>query len=268
MQSTIYYNKDFALIRKPHWIPSTFGKVESFLDMIKETLSEHTVTWTPLSLLVPTELFPLVISRVEGFEEVSSAEEFEEILCQQVDMFGQDQEFGLLNRLDNETGGFLYFARSPEAFAHFKSLQKSELVKKFYIAQIEGMLKPTAVESWEVESFSRSHLHPQQENPSTLNLNMPIMHSKSNPEKMVAIRDVKDVRLGRSQLHEISTQVDILQYDEKINVTTILATITKGVRHQIRVHMASNGTAIIGDNVYGKNKDYLHLWSIGFQFQA
>ena len=67
-------------------------------------------------------------------------EEDEEILRHQVDMFGQDQEFGLLNRLDNETGGFLYFAKNQKAFDHFKSLQKSELVKKFYLAQIEGKL--------------------------------------------------------------------------------------------------------------------------------
>lgn len=225
------------------------------MDILKETVSEHTITWTPLSSLVPAELFPLVISRVESFKEVTSNEEFEEILRQQVDTFGQDQEFGLLNRLDNETGGFLYFARSPEAFAHFKSLQKSELVKKFYLAQIEGELR----DEKNTSTCNVQHV--------TFNVNLPIMHSKSNPEKMVAIRDVKDVRLGRSQLHEVSTQIDILQYDEKTNVTTMLATITRGVRHQIRVHMASNGTAIIGDNLYGKNKDYLHLWSIGFQFQ-
>ena len=245
MQSTIYQNKDFALIRKPHWIPSTFGEMESFLDMIKETLTEHTITWTPLSSLVSAELFPLVTSRIEKFKEVCSNEEFEEILRQQVDMFGQDQEFGLLNRLDNETGGFLYFARSPEAFAHFKSLQKSELVKKFYLAQIEWALR-------------------EQKSP-TFNIQFPIMHSKSNPEKMIAIRDIKDVRLGRSQLHEVSTQVDILQYNEKTNVTTILATITRGIRHQIRVHMASNGTAILGDSLYGRKWIYLHLRSIGFR---
>lgn len=265
MQTTIYYNKDFVLIRKPHGIPSTFGKVESFLDMIKETLSEHTITWTPLSSLVPAELVPLVISRVEDFKEVTSNEEFEEILRQQVDTFGQDQEFGLLNRLDNETGGFLYFARSPEAFAHFKSLQKSELVKKFYLAQTEWELKHGNMEIWKNEGKNHTFLHPSI--PPSFHIQFPIMHSKSNPEKMVAIRDVKDVRLGRSQLHEVSTQIDILQYDKKTNVTTMLATITKGVRHQIRVHMANNGTAIIGDNVYGKTKDFLHLRSIGFQFQ-
>lgn len=263
MHSTIYQNKDFALIRKPHWIPSTFGKVESFLDMIKETLSGHTITRTPLSSLVPTDLFPLVISRVEGFEEVGSNEEFEAILRQQVDMFGQEQEFGLLNRLDNETGGFLYFARSQEAFAHFKSLQKSGLVRKFYLAQIEWELKHGNMETWKNEGKNDASFHFSI--PPSFHIQFPIMHSKSNPEKMVAIRDDKDLRLWRSKQHEVMTQVDILHYDEKQNVTTILATITRGVRHQIRVHLAANGTAILWDSLYGKKWPYLHLRSLGFK---
>ena len=86
----------------------------------------------------------------------------------------------------------------------------------------------------------------------TFNISFPIMHSKSNPEKMIAIRNPQDIRLGRSQQHHVSTQLDILQYDKESNVTTILATITRGIRHQIRVHMASNGTAILGDSLYGK----------------
>ncbi|MEI8092213.1 MAG: pseudouridine synthase [bacterium] len=140
MKTTIYKNKDFILIRKPHGIPSTFGNMESFLDLLKENLSEHTFTWTPLSELVPGDIFPLVSSRLKGFEEVRKIEENEELLRQQVDTFGQDQEFGLLNRLDNDTAGFLYFAKSVNAFDHFKSLQKSAKIQKFYIAQVEGTL--------------------------------------------------------------------------------------------------------------------------------
>lgn len=137
MQSTIYQNKDFILIRKPHSIPSTFGKAKSFLDYIEEHLSEKIFTWTPLSTLIPKELFPFVSSRLGDFKE---AEDKEKILHHQVDTFGQDQEFGLVNRLDNETAGFLYFAKSQKAFDHFKSIQKSGKVKKFYMAQVEGKL--------------------------------------------------------------------------------------------------------------------------------
>ena len=91
------------------------------------------------------------------------------------------------------------------------------------------------------------------------------MHRKSNSEKMIAIRDSKDIRLGRGKEHDVSTQIDILGYDTRNNLTTILATITRGIRHQIRVHLAANGTPIIGDDLYGKRADYLHLRSLGFQ---
>ena len=64
MQSTIYQNKDFILMRKPHGIPSTFGDMESFLGIIKNNMSEHTITRTPLSELVPADIFPLVTSRL------------------------------------------------------------------------------------------------------------------------------------------------------------------------------------------------------------
>ena len=134
MQSTIYENKDFILIRKPHGIPSTFGTMESFLDIVKQHLSEKIVTWTPLSELVPGDIFPFVSSRLEDFSPV---EDPEVQLRHQVDTFGEDQEFGLLNRLDNETGGFLYFAKNIDAFHQFKTLQKSEKIQKFYLAQIE-----------------------------------------------------------------------------------------------------------------------------------
>jgi 23S rRNA-/tRNA-specific pseudouridylate synthase len=191
MKSTIYHNKDFMLIRKPHGIPSTFGKVESFLDRIKKQQTEHAITWTPLSALVPSDVFPFISSRVKDLEEVGSIEELEEILSHQVDTFGQEQEFGLLNRLDNETAGFLYFAKNIEAFTRFKSLQKSNQVKKYYLAQIEGMLKSGNVETWKgekIKSFNPSTLQP-------FNINFPIMHHRSIPEKMIAIRDSKDIRL-------------------------------------------------------------------------
>lgn len=243
MKSTIYHNKDFILIRKPHGIPSTFGKLESFLDKIKESLSEHNITRTPLSELVPEDILLFVIPRLADFTLV---EDPEAQIRRQVDTFGENREFGLLNRLDNETGWFLYFAKNNDVFSQFKTLQKSEKIQKFYLAKIEGMLNP------------------QQENSSTFNINFPIMHHKSDPEKMVAICDPKDLRLGRGQKHYVSTKIEILHYNSQTNSTTILATITRGIRHQIRIHLAAYGTPIIGDFLYGEKWAVLHLWSIWF----
>jgi 23S rRNA-/tRNA-specific pseudouridylate synthase len=90
------------------------------------------------------------------------------------------------------------------------------------------------------------------------------MHHRSIPEKMIAIRDSKDIRLWRSQQHHVATEIEILHYDDKEDITTILATITRGIRHQIRVHLASIGDVIIGDTLYGKKDGELHLRSIWF----
>lgn len=58
-------------------------------------------------------------------------------ITHQLDVFGKEQELGLLNRLDNETAGFLYFAKTQEAFDRYRQLQAEGKVNKWYIAQIQ-----------------------------------------------------------------------------------------------------------------------------------
>ena len=145
MQTTIYQNQNYLLIRKPHGVPSTFGEQESFLDIIKNNMSEKRLVWTPLSQLVPEDIFSFVTSRLEDFEERTNEMEewnggMDQLLRQQVETFGEDQEFGLLNRLDNDTAWFLYFAKNKKAFDEFKVLQRSDGVKKYYLAQVAWRL--------------------------------------------------------------------------------------------------------------------------------
>jgi hypothetical protein len=70
------------------------------LDYIKNNKSEHGFTATPLSALLPADLGQYVFPYLGEYEEKKN---IEEVLSHQVDTFGQDQEFGLLNRLDNDT---------------------------------------------------------------------------------------------------------------------------------------------------------------------
>ena len=69
MNITRYQDSSFFYFWKPLGIPSTFGKEKSFLDMLLDSHDKHIV----------------------------------EIFSYLKDMFPKEQEYGLLNRLDNDT---------------------------------------------------------------------------------------------------------------------------------------------------------------------
>jgi 23S rRNA-/tRNA-specific pseudouridylate synthase len=99
-------------------------------------------------------------------------------------------------------------------------------------------------------------------------ISFPLMHHGSISEKMLVIKDPKDLRLGRWKQHDIKTNIEIVYYDKEKDISTLLVTIQRGIRHQIRAHLASIGYPIVWDPLYGKkSSENLHLWSVGFVVQ-
>jgi len=188
---------------------------------------------------IPEHLFPYI-----DLPDFVQIELKKTLIDHQIKEFGKDKEFGLLNRLDNETAGFLYFAKSKEAFEKYRRLQSEGKVNKRYIAQIIWTPKESAFE-----------------------IDMPIMHHKYKEDRMIFVHSPKDEQKWRSKVHTPSTIVKVLHTDAATNITTLLVGIYKGVRHQIRVHLAGIGYPVIGDTLYGneKNTGNLNLWSVGFQ---
>jgi 23S rRNA-/tRNA-specific pseudouridylate synthase len=96
--TNIYSNKDFSLVWKPHGIPSTFGKEESFLDILKNKPQDLQLISLTALLKEKAEYLPsFLLSSLEEESDLQGRRN-----CQ-LDTFGQDQEYGLLNRLDNDT---------------------------------------------------------------------------------------------------------------------------------------------------------------------
>lgn len=168
------------------------------------------------------------------------------LIAYQIKEFGKEEELGLLNRLDNETAGFLYFAKTKKAYQRYRRLQTEGKVNKRYIAQVKWRLHDSAFE-----------------------ITIPIMHHKYKEDRMIVVRTPKDEQKGRSKLHKPSTIVKVLQYNETTDTTTLLIGIYKWVRHQIRVHLAGIGYPVIGDTLYGEDvtRGNLCLRSVGFQIQ-
>ena len=196
-QPKVIQTNDFYFLRKPHKIPSSFGKQKSILDMLEKGELDRNFTQNQLK-------------------------------------FSKEQEYWLLNRLDNDTAGFLYFAKTPEIYHNFKRLQKENKIQKIYYAQCENK-------------------------PFKTQITYPIMHK--NKSKMVVIKSNKDIKKWRGKQHFVTTQVEPL----KDNWAKII--ITKWIRHQIRAHLSSINCPIKNDPLYWNNVEgNLQLYSVGFKF--
>ncbi|MCG8568519.1 MAG: RluA family pseudouridine synthase [Spirochaetes bacterium] len=136
-------------------------------------------------------------------------------------------EGGLLNRLDNETGGLLLFAKSNAAFLFYSQQMKKQKILKNYLAIVDG-----------------SPIQKQGK------IEFPIAHHGKSKKKMVIVDQTKKYR-GLPQ--QAVTEYQIIR--QKNQHFLVKVSITKGVRHQIRIHLAASHMPIIGDKLYHPSKD-------------
>ena len=132
-----YEDYSFWYVWKPHRIPSSQGKSFSFLDVLKEYSSMYD---DGLSSLISRALW----------------------------VFGENSELGMVNRLDNDTAGLLYFAKSESIFDEYKILQNKGRVVKYYMADLYGRIDSPKL------------------------ICIPISHHQHLREKMVAWRGPQD----------------------------------------------------------------------------
>ena len=213
-----YQDKYFYYLWKPEGVPSTFGKQKCFLDNLLESTDKDIIA----------------------------------IMSRQQELFTKEEEYWLVNRLDNDTSWLLYFAKTPLVKQQYKQAQSEWSIQKYYIADVYG-------------EYSSE----------TQKISSPIWHHKFSSDRMVVISDKMaadkiDENLTKNikwKLHYVDTYIEKLYYDEKSNITTLLVTISKWIRHQIRSHLSSIWCPIVWEKIYIKKKqvDKLHLFSIGFK---
>lgn len=137
-------------------------------------------------------------------------------------------EGGLLNRLDNETGGMVLFAKNDKGFKYYSDLMNEQKIEKQYIAIVSGLINNKSGE-----------------------INVPIAHHNKIKKRMIIVTQEAKYR---SEPQEAVTKWKLLKKFE--NTSLVELSIRKGVRHQIRVHMAHLGHPIVGDKLYNKeNKE-------------
>ncbi len=134
------------------------------------------------------------------------------------------QEGGLLNRLDNETGGLLLFAKSDESFGYYSMQMNEGKMEKIYIAMVDGV--------------------PPEDHGT---IDVPVAHHHSDVRKMVCAAGGAKFR-GKPR-NAVTHWRKIMASGSN---SFLEVKIKKGARHQIRVHLAFIGYPIRGDKLYNK----------------
>lgn len=184
----IYNAKDFYVIRKPNGISTTIWDQHNFLE--------------------------IMINHKEKSQIISDLyEQYKDIYLDKIN------EFGLINRLDNGTGGCLWFAKSTDIYQDYKQSQKTNSVNKTYIANIYGKIEDVVIDS-------------------------PIWHHYSDTGRMTTEQNLA------KKMQACQTEVKLIKYHEEADISTIQVTISQGIRHQIRVHLASISKFIVWENIY------------------
>jgi 23S rRNA pseudouridine1911/1915/1917 synthase len=144
-------------------------------------------------------------------------------------------EAGLVNRLDNDTSGIVIAAKTPTAYDDLRGQFAEGSVDKEYIALVVG--SP----------------------PDSGKIEVPIAHHPKKARKMVACES--DGRAREWKGRPASTSFRVMRRFEiaddegsRFDYALLAVSISTGVRHQIRVHMAHIGCPIAGDRLYQNPK--------------
>jgi 23S rRNA pseudouridine1911/1915/1917 synthase len=154
----------------------------------------------------------------------------------QLALVGGTRRPGIVHRLDKDTSGLIVVALTEAARLSLKVQFQERTVQKRYLALVEGVLSP---EEGVIDA--------------------PIGRNKHRRKRMAVTRD------GR----EAQTEYHTLQVFD--NHTLVEAVPRTGRTHQIRVHFASIGHPLAGDQVYGWRKrtvplkrHFLHACQLSF----
>lgn len=134
---------------------------------------------------------------------------------------GAQLEGGLVHRLDTGTSGVLLAARTTEAYRALRRCFRQRAVEKLYLALVEGDIGAAG------------------------SVTTPIAPASRSGRRMSAGTGTRRARTARQAITEYRP---LCRYG---SATLLAITIATGVRHQIRVHLASIGHPILGDALYG-----------------
>ena len=128
-----------------------------------------------------------------------------------------EERHGIVHRIDKETTGALVVAKNNEAHQKLSEQLQDKSMGRYYLAIIDCPLKDDIV------------------------VDKPIGRSQANRLKMAVLNGAKEAK-------SLFRKLSLSKIDKRELISAKLYT---GRTHQVRVHLASLGRHIIGDELYG-----------------
>ena len=157
---------------------------------------------------------------------------------------GEDDRLGIVHRLDRDTSGLMLAAKTDAAGYALMEDIRDRAVDRHYLALVHGVIAP-----------------------DTGMIDAPIARS-ANERTRMAVRDVPSARDAVTTFRVLE-RFEPRQHDD--GYTLIDCKLFTGRTHQIRVHMAYVKHPLVGDMVYGPQKQelteegqLLHAGVLGF----
>jgi 23S rRNA pseudouridine1911/1915/1917 synthase len=150
---------------------------------------------------------------------------------------GPDSTCRIVNRLDRETSGVTFVAKSSATAGELGKLWEARAVEKEYVAIVHGHV---AEESGVVD-----------------------LSLGKDEKSIISVKDCvrPDGTSASTQFFVIKRFTRVVAGAETPQLFTLLRVLPRtGRKHQIRIHLAAIGHAIVGDKLYGGDEDlYLAL---------
>jgi len=164
--------------------------------------------------------------------------------CPELTQSDADGRPGIVHRLDKDTSGTLVVAKTGTALLNLASQFKSRRIDKTYLALVHGVPKAASA-----------------------TIRLPIGRHPVDRQRMSTHSRHGREAVSHWRLCETFAGAALLEVD-----------LETGRTHQIRVHLAASGHAVVGDALYGPGKkagtgkdilkgasrQMLHAWRLGF----